>query len=207
MAYKNFKDLKKLVQQFGLTTERNDFFPNDLKPIKPSAWLTESIDLAFNVLGIDSEKERSERLVAPVLTEIAKNNNGQITIYSGHELNVDKALGLNGECDYLLSLGKKVLDYVDSPIFSIVEAKKQDMELGTAQCTAQLIGAKRYNEADGKQIPFLYGAATDGIKWRFIKLENNVLTIEPNYYVVENLPKLLSVLQFIFDDCFRSKPS
>ena len=204
MAYSKFNDLRKLVQQFGLSTERDALFPTDLITIQPSSWLKETIDLAFDLLGVDSEKERSERLVTPVLTEIAKINKGQITIYSGHELNVDKSLGLNGECDYLLSLGKKVLDYVDTPIFSIVEAKKQDMELGTAQCTAQLIGAQRYNEADGKKIPFLYGAATDGIKWRFIKLENTVLTIEPNYYVVENLPKLLGVLQFIFDDCSKS---
>jgi hypothetical protein len=205
MAYSKFIDLKKTVQQFELQAERAKLFPSEVTVITPSSWLKETIAIAFDILGVDSEKERSERLVHPILTEMAVINKGEITIYSGHELNVDKNLGLNGECDYMLSLGRKVIDYIDAPIFSIVEAKKQNFELGTSQSVAQLVGAQRFNEKEGKSLSLLFGAATDGVKWRFFKLEGKKLSIDTDYYTIENIPKLLGVLQYIIDNCRLNK--
>jgi hypothetical protein len=205
MAYSKFIDLKKTVQQFELQAERAKLFPSEIVVINPSSWLKETIAIAFDILGVDSEKERSERLVHPILTEMAVINKGEITIYSGHELNVDKNLGLNGECDYMLSLGRKVIDYIDAPIFSIVEAKKQNFELGTSQSVAQLIGAQRFNEKEGKPLSLLFGAATDGVKWRFFRLEGKKLSIDTDYYTIENIPKLLGVLQYIIDICRANK--
>ena len=136
-----------------------------------------------------------------ILSELLNLNDGELTIYSGHELNVDKELGLTGECDFLFSLGDKVIDIVQTPIFTVVEAKKQDMAWGTAQCAAQLYGAKRYNEKDNTSVPYLYGATTDGLKWRFLKLENDTLKVDTNYYSLDNLPQLLGILQWLLDDC------
>jgi hypothetical protein len=204
MAYSKFTDLKKVIQTFGLQAERTALFSKKPTLIEPSTWLIETLEIAIEVLGIDSEKERSERLVHPVLAEIAKINKGEITIYSGHELNVDKSLGLNGECDYLLSLGKKVIQFIDTPVFSVVEAKKQDMELGISQSLAQLIGAQRYNQNDGKNITTLYGATTDGYKWQFIRLRDKQLSIDENTYLLSDLPILLGVLQSIIDDCKKA---
>lgn len=200
MAYSKFRDVKKVAITFGLSVRRGTLFPEKLAVQKPSSWLVETLAIMRDN-GFETEKERSERLVSPVLIEIRKQNDSQITIYSGHELNVDASKSLNGECDYLLSLGFKVIDFVDTPVFSVVEAKKQDMEYGTAQCAAQIVGAMLYNENDGKPVPFLYGAATDGLKWRFIKLEKNVLTIDLDYYYLKDIEELLAVLQFIVDDC------
>lgn len=201
MAYSKFIDLKKTVQQFELQAESTKLFSSEITTIAPSAWLKETIAISFDIPGVDSEKERSERLVHPILTEVAVINKGEITIYSGHDLNVDKSLGLNGECDYMLSLGRKVIDYIDAPIFSIVEAKKQNFELGISQSVVQLIGAQRLNEKEGKPLSVLFGAATDGVKWRFFKLEGKKLSIDTDYYTLENIPKLLGVLQSIIDTC------
>lgn len=100
-----------------------------------------------------------------------------------------------------MALGHKVIDFVSTPFFSIVEAKRQDMEYGTAQCTAQLIGAKKYNELDGIELPYLYGATTDGQKWRFMRFKDNVLTIHETYFSLDNLPVLLGVFSHLIDDC------
>ena len=70
-----------------------------------------------------------------------------------------------------------------------------------AQCAAQLYGAKRYNEKDNTSVPYLYGATTDGLKWRFLKLENDTLKVDTNYYSLDNLPQLLGILQWLLDDC------
>ena len=199
-SYSKYTDLKKVTQAFGLQLKRASLFADMIHEIEPSAWLIECIRLAYKA-GFDSEKERSERLVSPVLTSLLSINDNELTIYSGHQLNVDKSRGLTGECDYLLSLGKKVIEVVQTPIFTVVEAKRQDMVWGTAQCAAQLVGANLYNISDNVNLPYLYGATTDGIEWRFLKLENNVLTIAEEISSVEKLPKLLGQLQFLIDDC------
>lgn len=200
MAYSKYKNVKNVAVKFGLTVVPSDLFPQNLPTIEPSNWLKETLAISFEQ-GFDTEKERSERLVSPILTEFRRRNNRGLTVYSGHLLNADAANGLTGECDYLIALGDKVLDFLDTPLFTVVEAKKQDFELGTGQCAAQMVGAFKYNEIDGHQTPFLYGAATDGVKWRFMKMENKVLSIDRHYYQIETLSKVLGVLQYIFEDC------
>ena len=201
MAYSNYNNLKKVETQLGLKIKGEYFFKTeDIKPIEPSFWLIESLKRAKNQ-GYDSEKERSERIVWPILSELSALNDLEITIYSGHELNVDKSLGLNGECDFLLALGKKVIQMIQSPLFSVVEAKRQDLAWGTAQCAAQMVGVMKYNDLEGHKLPYLYGATTDGVKWNFLKLENNTLYIDQTDVVFQDIPKLLGILQFLLDDC------
>ena len=60
----------------------------------------------------------------------------------------------------------------------MAESKDEDMEWGVAQCAAQMYGAKLYNEMEGKDIPIIFGCATDGIEWQFMKLENNVYHLD-----------------------------
>jgi hypothetical protein len=201
MAYSNFNNLKKVKTLLGLEIIDDYFFSvNDIQSIEPSVWLLESIKRAKRQ-GYDSEKERSERIVWPILSELSNLNDLGLTIYSGHELNVDKALGLNGECDFLLTLGRKVIQMVQSPIFSVVEAKRQDLAWGTAQCAAQMVGISKFNESEGNKLPYLYGATTDGVKWNFLKLENNVLIVDKTDVLFGDIPKLLGILQFLLDDC------
>ena len=203
MAYSNYKNIKKVVEKFHIEVERGYIFHNEsIIPIEPSDWLKISIQKAEQ-LGFYTEKERSERLVHPVLAELVSIYDGQITLYSGQELNINK--DLTGECDYLLTLGRKVIDYVSSPLFSIVEAKRQDIEHGTAQCTAQMLGAIQYNQLDGIEFPYLYGATTDGQKWRFLRLKDNLLTIHDSYFFLDNLPTLLGVLKHLVEDCKNFK--
>jgi hypothetical protein len=200
MAYSNYNNLQKVETQLGLSIRRGIIFNSDtIKNIEPSVWLIESLRRA-QLLGYDSEKERSERLISPILSELATLNENELTIYSGHELNVDKSVGLNGECDFLIALGQKVIQLVQTPLFSVVEAKRQDLTWGTAQCAAQMVGAMRYNINHDVHLPYIYGATTDGIKWSFLKLEKNVLTIDQTPVLFQDIPKLLGILQFLLSD-------
>lgn len=200
MAYSNFTKLKKIVQTFNIKVERENIFLNkDITLLPPSDWLTISVERGYK-MGFESEKERSERLISPILTELSYINQEKITIYSGHDLDADKDKGLKGETDYLIALGKKALDFIATPILSVVEAKRQDMEHGTAQCVAQMIGAAKYNAADNIVLPYIYGATTDGEKWRFLQLTNNTLRIHEENYYTNNLPLLLGILQYFIND-------
>lgn len=196
MAYSDFT-LDRLIQEFGVEVlgERSMFA--EAPEVEPSAWLIESLQRANNT-GFGSEKSRSERLVSPILLELSNRNQDTFAIISGANLDIDPSHGLNGECDFILSF-TRLQDLVRAPVFCITEAKKQDVELGTAQCAAQLLGAARLNQREKKAIPTLYGCSTTGVEWRFLRFEDNTFVLDETRYLISDLRKLLGVLQQIID--------
>lgn len=195
MAYSDFT-LFDLRQQFGAHFRAETLFPS-AAPIEPSDWLRQALKMGEGI-GFNSEKSRSERLVTPVLLELCERNNRSFSIYSGMNLDVDPARGLRGECDFIFSYSR-IQDFVTAPIFCIAEAKKQDLELGTLQCAAQLIAARRLNEFEGNPTQPLYGCSTTGVEWRFLKYEGTEFILDENRYYLAQLPALLGALQAIID--------
>ena len=200
MAYGSFRRIDKVIDKFGIDVKQADLFNSEMKRIAPSPWLVTSLQKARRV-GFVNEKERSERVVYPVLLEVAEENGNDITIYSGRDLDVDASKGLNGECDFLMSLGQKPLIFIDTPIFTVVEAKKEDMEYGLAQCAAQMIGVKRYNDMKGHSLPFIYGVVTDATHWMFLKLQDNTLFIHKSTFNIFEIDIILGAFQSAFEDC------
>jgi len=178
---------------------RNIFFAKENLPeLTASQWLIETIERSMKI-GFSSEKSRSERLVSTILTELSIQNNESFTIYSSMFINADELRGLNGECDFMLSFSK-IQDFVMSPIINITEeAKKQDIESGSIQCAAQLIAADIINKQDNYNFTTLFGCATTGTEWRFIKLEDKKLTLDIDRYFISNLNELLSIWQLIMN--------
>jgi len=195
MAYKNFT-LDELKQKFNLNEKRALLFSN-IKNIEISQWLKESLEMG-KLNSIRSEKARSEFIITPILMEMKKRNQNFFSIYSGDTLVADKKNGLTGECDFILTKNMETFN-ISAPIISIVEAKRQDMELGIDQCAAQMYGAKIFNEKDKLNISTIYGCVTTGYDWLFLKLENNLIIIDTERYSSNNLPTLLGVFQQIID--------
>jgi hypothetical protein len=199
MSYSDFSS-SDLIKKFGIKFRAENLFPK-IKTIEPTNWLIETLKKGKE-LGFGSEKSRSERLVTPVLLELSDSNNHSFSIYSGMNLDIDEKLGLKGECDFIFSFSR-VQDFITAPIFCITEAKKQDLEQGTIQCAAQLIAAKRFNENEDHSITNIFGCCTTGVEWRFIKYENNEIIVDEERYLINELPRLLGVLQYIIN---QSKP-
>lgn len=196
MSYANFTatDLK---QKFGVKFQGRTLF-TDVPPVQPSEWLKTTLEKNMT-LGFSNEKSRSERIVSPVLVELSDINAYDFYIHSGASLDIDADLGLNGECDFLFSF-TRIRDFVTSPVFCITEAKRNDIEKGTIQCAAQLIGAKKLNEIDGNPVDTLYGCSTTGMEWRFLKYtDNQIIMGEKRYQISSELPELLGVLQHIIE--------
>lgn len=193
MAYADFT-AKDLMKQFGVKFHAKHLF-RDVPPVQPSETLEAVLQGGMN-MGFSNEKSRSERIVSPVLWELSKINAYNFYIHSGASLDIDADLGLKGECDFMFSFSQ-IREFVMSPIFCITEAKKQDIEKGTIQCAAQLIGAKKLNEAEGNPVDTLYGCSTTGLEWRFIEYADNQITIDKTYHLINKLPELLGVLQHI----------
>jgi len=197
MAYRDFT-LKDLDKKFGIESQVVSLFDvSNIARISASEWLSYSLNLGQQ-LQLITEKAKSEAIVMPILLELKNRNNNFFTIFSGSTLKVDKERGLNGECDFILSAKPKT-PYIDTPIISVVEAKKGELELGMGQCAAQMYAAKLENDEDGKSIDVIYGCVTNGREWQFLKLENNLISIDEKIYPIDQLETILGIFQHIID--------
>ena len=195
MSYRAFT-LRKAKEELNLNfVEGVRFLPDfNNQVITPSPYLIEflqeSIPLA---IAMGSQKARSELIIAPILFEVRKQLNRQISFFSGEEFNVDESIGLNGVCDFLISRSTEQL-FVDSPIAVIVEAKKDDLKSGLGQCIAEMVAAQRFNLAKENAINVIYGSVTSGNRWIFLQLKEQTLTIDLEEYVVLPINWLLNTL-------------
>lgn len=206
MPYSDFS-LERAKKDFCLTERRVQLF-EDLKKIESSAWLKETFDISLELaLASSSEKARSEFIVVPILIEMEKRNKKMFSIYSGTRLDIDENKGLNGECDFILSKGP-ISSTIQTPIFSLVEAKKNDIRSGLGQCTAQMVGAKLFNQKEGNDIQSIFGCVTTGENWQFLKLEleNEILFMDVRRYYINDIGNLLGVFQKIIDSSINNKP-
>jgi hypothetical protein len=194
MGYSNFKKIKTVVRKFNLDMQLVILFEK-VSPVQASPWLLETLEIA-EIAPLTNEKSKSERIVSPILLEVAKKYRDKISLFSGEDINVRSEDDLSGPCDFFFSLQTPKL-YIEAPIISLAESKDEDMEWGIAQCAAQMYGAKLYNDMEGKDIPIIYGCATDGIEWRFIKFENNVFYIDKK--TITELPAILGTWHHILN--------
>ncbi len=193
MAYSDFS-LEDLESKFGIKNAKQSLF-DKITPIQPSQRLIEDLELVTE-LSVRSEKAKSELIILPILLELRKINAKYFTIYSGDYLNVDDQL--KGECDFILA--KDVNSFtINYPIIQIVEAKKSDIDEGIKQCSAQLLGAKIFNENKGVHLEKLYGCSTTADDWQFLKLENNTIFVDNRKFYLGEVEELLGVFQIIID--------
>src|SRR5262245_66529922 len=171
MPYTDFT-LDTLRTLFGLTIRQEPLF-HAVTPILVPPWLKETLDKSMP-LALGSEKARSEFIIAPILLTIRDLNHNRISIYSGQRLDSDPAAGLVGECDFIVT-PTEPLPIIQAPIISFVEAKKNDIESALGQCTAQMLGAQRFNLRDHTGIDTIYGCVTTGEAWQLLKLTESLL--------------------------------
>ena len=168
-----------------------------LDVITPSEWLLKSLENGEKNAFV-SEKARSEFIVTPVLLAAQELLDDRLQIFSGQTLNVDANLGLTGECDFILSKTKPT-PILKSPIVSLVEAKKNDIDLGLGQCIAQMFAARIFNKQSGNNLQTIFGCVTTGEDWQFLKLENNLAIVDNERFYISEIGKILGVFKAIFD--------
>ena len=193
MAYSDFL-LTDVKDKLGLTlTEKVSLFSKTAALDDYSDHLKET--LKYNIplaTSINTEKARSELIVTPVLVEVIKILNQEVSLFSGIEFNVDKNRGLNGVCDYIISLSAEQL-FLDAPIITIVEAKNDNLKAGLGQCISEMLAAKIFNENKGLEIKSTFGAVTTGSLWNFLKLTQKTVWIDSDEYHISNVEKILGI--------------
>ncbi len=197
MAYSDFS-LQKVKTEFNLVIEENlDLFP-EVQPILPSELLTLTLKETIPLISaINTEKARSELIIAPILLEVRRQLNYQISLFSGIDFNVQPQKGLSGFCDFILT--KSIEQYfISSPVVTIVEAKNENIKVGLGQCAAEMVAAQIFNQQESNEIKTIYGAVTTGVAWKFLQLEGETLFIDLSDYYIKEVTKILAILSFTF---------
>ncbi len=200
MSYSEFTTIGKVKQAFGLTTVEGPRFLPQITPIAPSATLKDFLANSLPVaVATGSEKARSEMIITPVLLEVRKILQQNISLFSGEDFTVDYKIGLNGICDYLISRSPEMLE-IEAPAVAVVEAKKADLKTGIGQCVAEMVAMQKFNEAKGKPISVVYGSVSNGTQWRFLKLEEKIVSIDLNDYALPPVDEILGMLVWMVRD-------
>lgn len=193
MPYSNFT-VKKVQKDFGIQIiEKVDLFSSigsreigdHLKQT-----LLDNVSLA---VAVNTEKARSELIIAPVLIEIRKIFNKEISFFSGIELNIDRERDLTGFCDFIISQSSEQL-FLSTPVITVVEAKNDNIMSGLGQCAAEMIASRIFNEQEGTILSKIYGVVTSGNMWKFLKLEGNAIHIDLDDYSIKEISKIVGIL-------------
>jgi hypothetical protein len=193
MSYSDFT-LAKVKKYFNLTTVENLDIYSNVAELECSPLLREI--LRYNLplaLGSNSEKARSEMIIAPILVDLRRQLQERVNLFSGIEFDVDKDKGLNGFCDFIISESPEQL-FINAPVITLVEAKREDIMAGLGQCVAEMVAAQIFNEREGNDIPVVYGAVTSGTNWKFLRLEEQVIEIDLIEYYLSDVNKILGIL-------------
>jgi hypothetical protein len=197
MPYSNFT-LKQVQHDFQLQIVSTPFLL-DIPEISPSqnlaAALAEGIPLA-KILS--TEKARSEFIIAPILLELRRLLDRQISLFSGEDFTIDASLGLNGICDFLISKSPSQFT-IEAPAIVIIEAKKGELKAGWGQCIAEMVAAQKFNSSEGKPMQNIYGTVTSGTLWQFLKLTDTVVSIESTEYPLPPTEQILGILKWMID--------
>jgi hypothetical protein len=194
MSYSDF-DLKKVKGELGVhLVESQGAFSNinsvEISPALAEI-LAETVPLAR---AINTEKARSEFIIANILVELRKLFHHKISLFSGIEFNVDKEKGLNGYCDFIISASQEQL-ILSSPIIAVVEAKNENINGGLGQCIAEMVAAHIFNVAENNSsIKNVYGVVTTGTAWKFLKMDGANVVIDLDEYPIDSPDKIMGIL-------------
>jgi hypothetical protein len=193
MAYSDFT-LKVLKDRFGLTVDEStnlfvDTPEADLPPVLADA-LARYLPLAVN---LNTEKARSELIIAPILIEFKLLHRDRISLFSGIDFTVDEPAGLKGRCDYILARNPEQLA-LTSPVCMLVEAKNENIVGGIPQCLAEMVAAQKFNGQQKQPDETIYGAVTTGVLWRFMKLDGTRVAVDIVEYPIQSPRKVFGIL-------------
>ena len=183
-----------VLEQLGLTFQNADDLFQGVPPvpITPALgiWLPITAPLGTT---IGTEKARSVWMVAPILADFWSRYHGRIGLYSGVTFEGEPASGLNGVCDYLVSLSPQQM-VVTAPVLVAFEAKNESIVGGLGQCISAMVGAQRYSRRHNISADPIYGCVTSGTAWRFLRLSQSTLTMDLREFNITEVDRLLGIL-------------
>ncbi|MEM7535937.1 MAG: hypothetical protein AAF639_27400 [Chloroflexota bacterium] len=203
MSFSHFKTIDQVQKLYDIALQQQSIITPE--SISPSTAFVENLEFDMQNVDVRDEAARREAIIYPLLREIFRHHADKLSLFSHRPLVVEddstnsaqkEKIKRSGVPDYLVStrspLGRTVMG---KPLLIVVEAKRDDFDLGWAQCLAEMIAAQRYNETD--EIP-VHGIVTNGPAWEFGQLTQKLFLREPGVFPLRDLDGLLGAVKFVF---------
>ena len=192
MSFRDFT-LDNIEERLGLTLTSGSLFA----PVPAVTPRPEFLDLLHDgaalAQGINSEKAKSEFVIAPILLEFHRLRERRNGVFSGVEFDVDSDSGLNGVCDFLITRNPRPF-LVTAPVIAVAEGKNDNVRYGLAQCMAGMRAAWLFNAQKHEPVSQVFGASTTGTHWQFLRLRDREVTVDLDNYFLPEIGKILGIL-------------
>ncbi len=194
--YKNYTTLKAKYPQIMVNSAK--FLPSEFVDVPVAESLRE--DLEFNLITYRSNEYYAvEALISPTLRAAWKKYALQMNMWTHQAIKYDE--DLSGVPDYLFTnLDGTQYEFMSYPIVTSVEAKAENFVEGWSQCIAQMIACQKLNEKENITV---FGIVTTGKSWEFGKMEGNIVTKHPTSFGIDNLQKLMNILDYILAEAAK----
>ena len=185
--------LQDLEQVYRVEVKAQAFLPALAAAAAPD-WLTAYLALnTTSAAQARSEKALSEDLIAPVLRAVQVGHAAEVGLFSGEPMSDGD---LSGVCDFILT-GSPDAYLLKAPLLVVVEAKKQELSGGIAQCVAEMIAARHLNERAGLPFEAMYGCVTTGNQWQFLRLGGQLAQADPRVFYLSEVGLVLGAFGWI----------
>jgi hypothetical protein len=196
MAFGAYQTVGEAIRAFEVTATTEPFVePISLFP--DEHFRREVSSILANIPVTCSEWAVCEHLICPVLREARKNYEQFLTLWSHAPLyQGDRVLGTP---DYTIAKRSPLsFEVMDLPLAMIMEAKRNDFDMGWGQCLAAMHGAQTLNKETQR---IVYGGVSDGFVWRFGKLQGQTFTRDTQDYTLSRLDELFAALNHVLQLC------
>jgi hypothetical protein len=109
------------------------------------------------------------------------------------ELTVDPARGLNGVCDFIIIRSARQF-ILSAPLIAIALAKNDNLRSRLGQCIAAMYASQLFNQQSSTPVDPVFGVVTTGSAWKFLRLQQVVVTLDVPEYYIDNPGKVLGIL-------------
>jgi hypothetical protein len=191
MPFRDFS-FPQVQHDLGLTLAEADLVSGVPAVELPAAFSERMRGDVSLALAINTEKARSEFIIAPVLSELRRMLAGSFGLFSGVEFDVDSSRGLNGFCDFILTRSP-LLSVLTAPVVAIVEAKNDNLRTGLGQCIAAMVAAREFNTKSSSGVTVVHGVVTTGSAWKFLQLSGAALTLDVEEYFIAELGRIMGI--------------
>jgi hypothetical protein len=196
MPFSAYKTIDTVVKEFQITYTQSNFIVET--EFNVTDYFREDLEIVIQDGAADcSEFAICENLIYPVLKEVWKQYRQKFILWSHKSLTYDEKL--SGFPEYILAKKSPLGNVVfDKPYFLLVEAKLDNFESGWAQCIVEMIAAQKLNDKPEQEV---FGIASNGGVWQFAKLKGNAFTKNKQSYLIDDLNRLFSAINYVFQQC------
>jgi hypothetical protein len=198
MAFRQQKDIGEFLIEKNIFYQEKPLF-DEIEKIEIPNSLKEHLDFVIeNIPYKISESAVCENIIYPILLSVIKPYVEKLSIWSHKTIKFQKLTGIP---DYLIAYkstyGKVALG---KPILAVVEAKKDDFDMGWSQCLLEMYVIQQINE--DASLP-VYGMVSNGDLWEFGKLTQSQFIRNKDYFTLKELAVLYSFLNQILKESDR----